>query len=79
MRVLKKTFGIAPLKYDIRVFELFPIYIQASITNNYLVLFGDPLQISEYLYCYRKKWDDCKHRILSNQFVNYRERLGLIK
>jgi len=67
-----------PLKYDIRVFELYPIYIQISIIENYKVVLGDPLEISEYFYRYRKKWDDCKHRILSNQFLSYKERLSLI-
>ena len=77
--IQKSLFGIAPLKFDIRVFELFPIYIQISIIKNYLILFGEPLEISEYFYDYYKKWDDCKHRILSNQFKNYNERLLLIK
>jgi predicted nucleotidyltransferase len=77
--IQKTLFGIAPLKYDIRVFELFPIYIQISIIENYLVIFGNPLEISEYFYIYRKKWDDCKYRILSNQFHHFRELLSLIK
>jgi len=37
-------------KYDIRVFELYPIHIQISIIQNYSVIFGDPLEISEYFY-----------------------------
>ena len=75
----KELLGKFPLKYDIRIFELFPIYIQISIIENYKVIFGDILEISEYFYSFRKKWDDCKHRILSNQFSSYRERLSLIK
>ncbi|MFX1572834.1 MAG: nucleotidyltransferase family protein [Promethearchaeota archaeon] len=75
----KELLGIFPLKYDIRIFELLPIYIQISIIENYKVIFGDPLEISEYFYSFRKKWDDCKYRILSNQFSSYRERLSLIK
>jgi len=71
--------GQFPLKFDVRVFELFPIDIQISIIQNYEVLFGDPLEISEYFYEFRKKWDDCKHRILSNQFSSYHERLSLSK
>jgi len=72
-------FGVAPLKYDIRVFELLPIFIQISIIKNYKVIFGDPLDISEYFYYFRKKWDDCKNRILSNQFSSLQERLNLMK
>jgi predicted nucleotidyltransferase len=75
----KELLGRFPLKYEIRIFELFPIFIQISIINNYQVVFGDPLEISEYFYSYRKKWDDCKDRILSNQFSSYSERLFLIK
>ncbi|MGV9197936.1 MAG: nucleotidyltransferase domain-containing protein [Promethearchaeia archaeon] len=73
---------IAVLTYsgnDLRVFELLPIYIQISIVENYQVIFGDILEISEYFYKFRKKWDDCKHRILSNQFKSYKERLSLMK
>jgi len=79
MRIQLELFGLVPSKYDIRVFELFPIYIQISIIESYFVIFGDPLEISEYFYSFRKKWDDCKYRILSNQFKNYRERLSLMK
>ncbi|GAG55302.1 unnamed protein product [marine sediment metagenome] len=75
----KDLLGKLPLKYDIRIFELLPIYIKISIIENYKVIFGDPLEISEYFYYFRKKWDDCKHRILSNQFSSYHERLSLIR
>ncbi|HUX98007.1 MAG TPA: nucleotidyltransferase domain-containing protein [Candidatus Deferrimicrobium sp.] len=79
IQLQKDLLGQFPLKFDIRVFELFPIYIQISIVQNYIVIFGDPLDISEYFYHIRKKWDDCKYRILSNQFSSYHERLSLIK
>jgi len=75
----KELLGKFPLKYEIRIFELLPIYIQISVIENYMILFGDPLEISEYFYSFRKKWDDCKYRILTNQFSSYRERLSLIK
>lgn len=75
----KELLGKFPLKFDLRVFELLPIYIQISIVRNYKVIFGNPLEISEYFYIFRKKWDDCKHRILSNQFSSYHERLSLSK
>ena len=60
---------------DIHIFELFPITIQISIIRNYQVIWGDPVEISAYFYSYRKKWVDCRHRILSNQFTHYSERL----
>ncbi len=79
LKLQKELLGKFPLKYDIHVFELFPIYIQISIIENYIVVFGDILEISEYFYEFRKIWDDCKHRILSNQFSSNRERLSLLK
>jgi len=79
IKLQKGLLGKFPLKYDIRVFELLPIYIQISIIENYKVIFGDPLEISEYFYSFQKKWVDCKHRVLSNQFSSYHERLSLIK
>ena len=79
LKLREELLGKFPLKFDIHVFELLPIYIQISIVENYLVVFGDLLDISEYFYEFRKKWDDCKYRILSNQFSSNKERLSLIK
>lgn len=79
IEIQKSLLGKFPLKFDIRVFELFPIDIQISIIRNYKVIFGDPLEISEYFYYFRKKWEDCKYRILSNQFTSYHERLLIMK
>jgi hypothetical protein len=79
LKLHDELLGKFPLKFDIHVFELFPIYIQISIIENYLVVFGDLLEISEYFYEFRKIWDDCKYRILSNQFSNSKERLSLLK
>lgn len=75
----KSLLGKFPLKFDVRIFELYPIDIQISIIKNYKVIFGNLLEISEYFYYFRKKWDDCKYRILSNQFKSYHERLLLKK
>jgi len=79
LKIQKDVLGLLPLKYDIRVFELLPIHIQIAIIKNHLVIHSDPLEISEYFYQYRKKWEDCKHRILSNQFKSFRERLSIIE
>jgi len=79
VKLQEELLGKFPLKYDIRIFELLPIYIQISIIENYKVIFGDLLEISEFFYQFRKRWDDCKYRILSNQFSSYKERVSLIK
>ncbi|TXT61665.1 MAG: hypothetical protein BAJALOKI3v1_760004 [Promethearchaeota archaeon] len=79
IEIQKELLGKFPLIYDIRVFELFPIDIKIQIIKNYEVLFGDILEISEYFYIFRKKWDDIKYRILENQFSSFQERLSLMK
>ena len=43
-----------PTLYDVRIFELLPINVQMSIVQNYQVVFGDKLEISEYFYVIRK-------------------------
>lgn len=75
-KVRRDLFVYSQPQFDVRVFELFSIQIQASIIDNYIVLFGDLPEISDYFYQYRKKWDDCKHRILSNQISSYKEILN---
>jgi len=74
----EKILGQFPLPYEIHLFETLPIRIQYSIWTNYHVLFGDPLEISEYLYQFRKIWKDCKHRILENQFNSSKEQWLLL-
>jgi predicted nucleotidyltransferase len=79
IKIQEELLGLFPSNFDVRVFELLPIYIQISIIENFIVLFGDILEISEYFYSFRKKWDDCKYRMLLNQFLSHQERLNLIK
>ena len=73
IKIQKEVLGLYPLKYDIRVFESFPIDVQINLIEDCVVLFGDELDISEYFYKFRKRWDDCKHRILENQFTSFRQ------
>lgn len=48
--------------YDIRIFELLPLYIQMSILiRGILVKSSDEYALYEYLYQYWKKWDDQKY------------------
>ena len=62
-RIQKNLIGKFKPVYDIRVFELLPIKVKASVFSNYIVLFGDKLEISEYFYYWRKFWEDVRHRI----------------
>ena len=63
-----------PTSYDFKVFELLPLPIQINIANNNKVIFGDPLEISEYFYYFRKLWKDTEKRYIDNQFSNFREK-----
>jgi predicted nucleotidyltransferase len=76
---LMDLIGRFPSPYEIHIYELLPIRIKYSIWSNYKVIFGDILEISEYFYEDRKVWDDCKHRILDNQFNSFKEEVELLK
>ena len=48
-------------KYDIRIFELLPLFIQIRILAQGILLYSpDTAGLFEYLYTYRKMWDDQK-------------------
>ena len=66
-------------KYEIRIFELLPLYIQIEIINSNFTLFGNKIEISEYFYQYRKNWDTMKFRIEKEQFKNVDEKIQGIK
>ncbi|MCX8207851.1 MAG: hypothetical protein N3G75_08490 [Methanothrix sp.] len=34
--------------YDIRIFEILPLRVKASVMSDYVVVYGDALDISEY-------------------------------
>lgn len=71
--------GKSPKLYDIRIFELFSLYMKIQVITNYKVLFGDPLEISEYFYQYYKIWKDMEHRVEENQFKSFREKRRLME
>lgn len=68
-----------PHNYDIKVFELLPLYLKIEIAETYHVLFGDPLEISEYFYQFRVIWKDMVKRCESNQFQSIQEKISLLK
>ncbi|HWQ68107.1 MAG TPA: nucleotidyltransferase domain-containing protein [Methanospirillum sp.] len=46
-------------RYDIRIFELLPLYMQIRILATGILLSSpDPAALAEYLYPYWKRWDD---------------------
>ena len=72
-RVLEKLGG----KYDVKIFEDLPLYIQIDIIKNHKVVYGDELELSEYFYQFRKFWRDMEHRIKENQFSSVKEKVSL--
>ena len=79
MDILKSLPGRVPPLYDIRVFELLSLKIKASVMDDYIVLYGDRPDISEYFYHYRKLWDDCRRRVETGRFKSYREQVAVIR
>ena len=73
--IWESILGKIPPNYDIKIFELLPLYVQIDIINKYLVIFGSLLDISEYFYYYRKMWKDMAIRINNNQFSSIQEKL----
>ncbi len=71
----KSLIGIVAPIYDLKVFELLPLKVQKSIADEFSPVFGDPLDLSEYFYSYRKRWADCRYRIFDNSFSSYEEQL----
>jgi predicted nucleotidyltransferase len=59
----RKLLGKIPPRYDITIFESLPIIIKASVLQNYEIVYGDPLEIGEYLRRYWKEWQDYEHRL----------------
>lgn len=71
--------GKAPQRYDVRVFELLPLHVQINVVENYQVVFGDPVDVSEYFYPVRRRWKDVAHRIRGEKPFSTRERLRRLR
>lgn len=71
--VLNRIFQKSGNKYDIKIFEDLPLYIQIGIIKDYIIIFGDEPSISYYFYRFRKRWEDMRHRIQSNRFETVSE------
>lgn len=65
--------------YDIKIFELLPLQIKASVIKSYEVVYGNRGDISEYFYGFRKLWNDVKHRIEENRFRSMEEKVMALK
>jgi len=77
--IWKNTWGAFSESFDIKIFELLPLSIKMEVIKNYQVIFGNPLEISEYFYHYRAIWKDMVHRIESNRFKSIQEKITLLE
>jgi len=68
-RILTKVGG----RYDVKIFEDLPLYVKMGVIEKYMIIFGNEPQISYYLYGFRKKWEDMRHRIMNNRFCTVSE------
>jgi predicted nucleotidyltransferase len=51
------------LNYDIKIFELMPLYLKAQVIHHHEIIYTrDILDFYEYLYFFRKLWKDQEHR-----------------
>ena len=79
IEIWTEMLGKVPEDYDLKIFELLPLQIKASLMQNYEVVFGNRLDISEYFYDFRKLWNDSKQRFFENQFTSSREKIKALE
>lgn len=79
MEIWSDILGKAQGIYDIKIFELLPLRIKASVIKKYVVVFGNRSDVSEYFYGFRKLWNDMKHRIEENRFRSMEEKVMVLK
>ncbi len=64
-------------KYDVKVFERLPLYIQMEIIRNHKIIYGEEIELSEYFYSFRRLWKDMELRVKLNRFASVEERTFL--
>lgn len=78
-RVLREINRMLGGKYDLKVFESLPLYMQIEVINRHVIVYGKEIELSEYFYKSRRLWSDAAFRINSNQFTSVEERMELRK
>ena len=59
-KIFKETLH---LDYDVRIFELMPLFLKMKVISNHEIVYTrDLLDFFEYLYFFRKLWKDQEHR-----------------
>jgi hypothetical protein len=55
--------NVRDARYDVRVFELMPLYLKAEVVEKGEVIYTKNIfKLYEYFYYFRKIWEDQKHR-----------------
>lgn len=55
--------GIHDDRYDLRIFELLPLYLKMAVIDQGVVVYArDVGELYEYFYPFRRMWEDQKHR-----------------
>lgn len=55
--------NVKDVRYDVRLFELMPLYIQMDVIEHGTVIYTqDIYELYEYFYGFRKLWEDQKAR-----------------
>jgi len=50
-------------RYDVRIFELLPLFLKAAVMEQGVVVYcEDEPELYEYIYPFRREWEDQKHR-----------------
>lgn len=59
LKEVYRNLDVFSKKYDVRIFEELPLYIQIQIIQNHEVIYArDIYEMHEYFYFFRKLWDD---------------------
>lgn len=74
MRGIHKRLGG---KYDVKVFEKMPLYIQIEIIRNHRIIHEGAARIGAYFYRFRRLWEDMATRIYDDRFDSVDKRTAL--
>lgn len=59
LREVHRSLDVFSKKYDVRIFEELPLYIQIQIIENHEIIYTkDVYEMFEYFYYFRKLWED---------------------
>ncbi len=65
LKEVYRNLDVFSKKYDVRIFEELPLYIQIQIIQNHEVVYTrDIYELHEYFYFFRKLWEDQASRQL---------------